>query len=270
MRLIRSNVSFILFLLSMPLCATNLPVEHESVRLLLAVEKSISESAWDKAQVQLGDLEKLDIDLPAKYHYFKGLAQNQMGDLKEAQVSLESYVIKAGSEGDFYTQALEMITEIDSAKKLVENMDDDKKTPEITASGDSYVQSLQALFLTDDPTKALILHANSLLTSHPYTGTRVKKQTTENGVVYRLSASALDLVVQEKRYIDGQPSLKVNKLNVSGIDPFIRYGCDAEEFACWILDPTDQYARWMIIDRDELVAQELAKALTKLIKAMQQ
>ena len=132
-----------------------------------------------------------------------------------------------------------------------------------------YIKSLQALYLTDDPVKALVMQINSLLSVHAYSGLRVKKAKARVGKVFSVSVNDNQLVLQEKNYESGYPSLTVTKLDVHGLDPFLRYECQKKKFVCSIYHPADTHLVWIVIDYDSLVAGELSEALTKLFQYLQ-
>lgn len=273
----RNYISSILFFFCLSfsysaVSATSLPAEHEATRLMIAVEKSIKESNWSKASFQLEELQNLKVDLPSKYHYFNGLVLAELGQFAAAQSSLEQYVVQAEEKGEYYVAALEQLTRIEELS--------DEELPSATrqasikpaddeTSSDGYIKSLQALYLTEDPVHALVLQINSLLSAHAYTGSRLKKSTERAGIIFSLSVSGRDILLQEKRYQGGQPELRVNKLNVLGLDPFLRSECSGNELMCWIYHPGNGYDQWVIIDRDEMVLNELVEAFSKLIRLMQ-
>ncbi len=253
--------------------ATGLPPEHEANRLMLAIEQSVNAGEWQKADAQMQALQALSRPLPEAFHFFAGRVNQALGSYEEAQANFETYVIEAGQEGNYYQQALLNITRIEELVLQQQEAEPVSEKAEIAPAqegrSDGYIKSLQALYLTDDPKKALLMQANSLLAAHAYTGSRVKSTERRSGVVYSLAIEGQDLMVQEKAYRDGQPTLKMVRFKVLGLDPFIRTGCSNDEYACWVYHPADKFERWLVIDRDEMVVQELSEALSKLILLMQ-
>lgn len=254
--------------------ASGLPAEHESVRLMLAVEAAVEGESWERAAQQLGQLQALDVGLPEAYYFYQGLVLFKRDNFPEAQKHLEQYVILAGSKGKHYPAALQLITRIEEAlakpKPAAETEPAAKTASAITSvRGEDYIQSLQKIYLTDNPVQALVMQVNSLLSAHAWSGSRVKKQNDRSGVVYSIEAKERDILVQEKRFENGQVLLKVVKLNVLGIDPFLRSECSIDESVCWIYDPVATHQRWIVIDRDELAVKELTDALSKLIVRLQ-
>ncbi len=252
--------------------ATGLPAEHEAARLLLAVESAVNNQHWERAASQLEKLRQLEVSVPHEAHYYEGVVRIQLKQYEPAQRSLEQYVVQSGKEGRHYLAALKLITQAEEARASSQATAAGQESvmPELTKqSGEGYIRSLQALYLTDDPVQALVMQVNSLLAAHPYTGSRIKKSKAHEGVSYQIGISERDLVVQEKAYEKGQATLKVSKLSVLGIDPFVRTGCSTEEFACWLYDPVNEHQRWILIDRDDIVVKELGDAMSKLIIHLQ-
>lgn len=262
----------ILLFASVKVLAANLPVEHEAMRLMLAVESSVNDEEWGKASQQLNALSLLDITPPDNFFYFNGLVNLKLNQLPESEKNLESYIIKEGSEGKYYVEALKLITEIDhqQASSPPPETTEAKSSSISSSEGRTgYIKSLQALYLTDDPVKALVMQINSLLSVHAYTGLRVKKANARSGVIYSVSANGGQLGLQEKNFDSGFPTLTATKLGVHGLDPFLKYQCKNQAAFCAIYHPADAHQIWIKIENDELVVRELTEALTKLIQYMQ-
>lgn len=272
-RIIMSGV-FVLMLPFSSLFASDLPVEHEVTRLLLAVESSLEDGQWLKAQSQLQSLSGLKVNLPEEFYYFNGLVMARQQQSAAALDNLERYVIDAGKDGAHYIEALKLITRLDDSLAKTESPPGSDKLVDkaviVGTERDGYIKSLQALYLTDDPVKALVMQINSLLSAHGYTGSRVIKAHSQARVSYSLSTSGRDLIVQEKNYNQGVPVLTMSKLSVLGVDPYLDYDCSATELACWINHPGNKRVKWLKIDRDEMVISELSSALSKLILKLQQ
>jgi len=270
---ISSVVVFAIFTFSFSVFATNLPPQHEAARLMLAIESSIKQAQWGKVEGQLDALSQLDVRLPAESLYFNGLLNMQLKHFQKAQNFLEEYVVRAGEAGEFYARALNLITRSEEQKnsaRATQNKEDSVKLSlSSNAERDGYIKSLQALYLTDSPEHALVMQINSLLAAHPYTGSRLKKSGVKQGIVYGFSVKDSTLVIQEKNYDQGLPTLSENSLNVLGQDPFLKFGCSSKEYTCWVYHPADKHQRWLKVDYDELVVSELSDALSKLIQLLQ-
>jgi hypothetical protein len=269
--MIKIALFFLIFACADALSA-NLPVEHESVRLMLAIESSVESSDWELAAQQLNALAALKTDLPDDYAYFNGLVNLKLNHFSESEKNLESYIVGVGQKGKHYVEALKLITLLGREEKNRPTLE----APEVESSSvlsseerSGYIKSLQALYLTDDPVKALVMQINSLLSVHAYTGLRVKKANVRTGLMYSVSVNDERLGLQEKNYESGFPSLTATKLDVHGLDPFLRYECKKQKFTCTIYHPADAHLVWIKIDNDDLVARELVEALTKLIQHLQ-
>lgn len=260
--------------------ASNLPPEHESARLLLVIEEAVNQGDWSLADSSLTEIASLQVDLPTPFFYYNGLVHSQLKRYEKAQRSLEHYAIKAGPSGAFYYESLRLLTSIENKLKDTQSSTElsrDGVSEESEASQsllvgedrDTYIQTLKALFLTDSAVEALLMQVNSLLSAHPYTGARLKKVSDKQGVKYQVSIQGNVIVLQETNYQAGFPSLSASRLEVSGIDPFITYQCNSKTISCWIYHPASTYDKWLTIDYDELAANELSQALTRLIQILQ-
>lgn len=278
----RLAVLCLLFCLTLPVAAlaSNLPPEHESARLLLVIEEAVNQGDWQLADTSLTQIASLEVDLPTPFFYYNGLVHFQLKSYEKAQRSLEHYVVNAGPSGGFYYESLRLLTSIESAsngslstssKLLTETHDKSSESPAvlINEDRDTYIQTLKALFLTDNSVQALVMQVNSLLSAHPFTGGRLKKASHKQGVKFRISIQGNVIILQETNYQDGFPSLSASRLEVSGLDPFITFECSSKTISCWLYHPASSHDVWLTIDNDELVADELSQALTRLIQFMQ-
>jgi hypothetical protein len=269
--MIKIALFFLLFASTGALSA-NLPVEHESVRLMLAVEASAQNEDWDKASQQLDALALLNIAPPEDYFYFNGLVNLKLNHLSVSEKNLESYIVTVGQKGKYYLEALKLITLLESEEfneVAPVTLELESSSMFSTEGRTGYIKSLQALYLTDDPVKALVMQINSLLSVHAYTGLRVKKANVRTGLMYSVSVNDGQLGLQEKNYESGFPRLTATNLDVHGLDPFLKYQCKKQELTCSIYHPADSHLVWIRIDHDDLVIRELVEALTKLIQYLQ-
>ncbi len=251
--------------------SSGLPAEHEAARLMLSLESLIEGEQWQAAGERLDSLKALEVDLESDFLFYNGLVLSRLGDYSGAVSNLEQYVVDAGKEGAFYSQALSTLTllEENAAADSAQPEAPVSVQPELKSNDDGYIKSLQALYLTSDPKSALVQQINSLLSSHPYTGTRVKKSRARQGVQYSLSVNGTELLLQERSYQNEQPMLQVKKLNVLGVNPFMDYGCSSSQFLCYLYHPSKANERWILVDRDNLVVSELSQAFSELIRLMQ-
>lgn len=254
---------------------SGLPPEHEVERLLLALKESVKHGEWPDASQHLSLMRELDVPQPKDSFYYEGLVKARLGDFHRARLVLERYVVNAGSDGQHYEDALKLITEAEQAERnAAESGHEKKAAPSLelidSSQRDGYIKSLQALYLTQDPVEALTMQVNSLLSAHPFTGSRIKKSGVKEGLVYQVDVVKGGLTLQEKSYQNGAPMLSATSIQVHGLDPFVGTACSHREYACWLLHPTNKHERWIKIDYDELVVDELREAMTKLLQSLQQ
>jgi hypothetical protein len=271
-----------LFCLCASVVASNLPPEHESARLLLVIEEAVSHDNWSLADENLSKMADLKVDLPIPFFFYNGWVHFKQERFEKAQRSLEHYVVKTGPSGAFYYDALRLLTSVErelndkagKAESSEVNLTTVDGSPQesllVNKERDSYVQSLQALFLTENPVQALVMQINSLLSSHPFTGSRLKKTSEKQGVKFQISIQNNLIILQEKNYQDGFPQLSAKKLEVSGLDPFVKFDCSSKDIACWLYHPSSSHEKWLLVDYDELVVSELSQSFTRLIQLLQQ
>tara|TARA_R110001592_G_scaffold68269_5_gene209152 strand:+ start:1792 stop:2643 length:852 start_codon:yes stop_codon:yes gene_type:complete len=265
--------------------SSSLPPEHESARLLLVVEEAVTNNNWSLADENLSKMADLQVELPVPFFFYNGWVHFKQERFAKAQRSLEHYVVKVGHSGAFYSDALRLLTSVEnslsnesrkaangqlSSKGVGSGEDDSQEPLLVNKERDAYVQSLKALFLTDNPVQALVMQINSLLSAHPFTGSRLKKADDKQGVKFQISIQDNLIVLQEKNYDGGFPKLSANRLEVNGMDPFIRFDCSNKDISCWLYHPSDTHEKWIIVDNDELVVRDLSQAFTRLIQLLQQ
>lgn len=278
----RLAISIFSILFSLYAWSSSLPPEHESARLLLVIEEAVGQQNWQLADESLSKMADLQVELPVPFFFYNGWVNFKQSRLEKAQRSLEHYVVKAGSSGAFYYDALRLLTSIEESLLVVKpaaissgesQSEGESITEQPLLDGqdrDAYVQSLKALYLTDNSINALVMQINSLLSAHSFTGSRVKKVSEKQGVKFQISIQNNVIVLQEKNYQDGFPQLTATRFEMSGVDPFVKFECSGREMMCWILDPAGLHTRWLYFDNDSLVAGELSQAITKLIQLLQQ
>lgn len=253
--------------------AAALPPEHEANRLLLLIEQQISDAQWEKASENLERMGALQIKLPVVYEFYRGKVYLQQGLPEKAQHALEDYVVQAGVEGTYYKQALQLISKAEAAVSVtpaVAEITSPHTDAQALKSNDDYVASLQKLFLTNDPKQALLLRINGILLAHAYQGTRIRHKERSTGAEYKLSIDGRDFLIQEKIFhTKGAPEIKLQRLRLDGVDPYVRYGCDYERYMCWVYHPVHQYDRWLLVDSAEAETKELVEAITRLIRLVQ-
>ena len=113
--------------------AMALPPEMEADRLLLSAAKHLGSP---EATEEFKKIRELNIELPTNYYYYYGKHQYETVNLEEANKNIEKYLEKAGRDGQFYKDSLEMITAIEEEqKRLARFVDHGNGTITDTKSG---------------------------------------------------------------------------------------------------------------------------------------
>ncbi|WP_404361715.1 tetratricopeptide repeat protein [Marinobacter sp.] len=259
--------------------AMALAPEHEVRRLMLATESAVENQRWDEASGFLNRLQGLDAEKPDAYLYYRGRVMAQAGLYAEARSALENYIGSAGSDGQYYTDALKLITDIEQKQKA----DEDKTAAGdgngqpiamIEPAGGDSVDRLRQLYLADSDAQALEIHLNTLL---ELTGWREDERVVRVGqppdILYRVSADAGRISIQETRRAgatgDAQRRLSVQTLSVYGIDPDVKWDCRGTgEPLCRVYDPRDGSRLFQLAyDRDRVA--QVARTLGQLIRTLQ-
>lgn len=247
---------------------------HEADRLILAAEEAIAANNYSQAAEHLEKARQLGISLPAEYDFFQGKLLHQRDEPARARSHLESYADQAGSGGEYYREALSLITDIEQQRSQAKQgaTGSAEGTAELSWADNQrhYVEEIQELYKSSDASKALIQHINNLLKFYAYgderiiaasrmaTPSRHRIHTSDRGEIVSFSKFGLaeDEPFREKRF------------TVYGIDPYVEHQCDRSSASCWVLHPVTS-ERWLQIVQNEDVAAELSKAFSQLIKRMQ-
>lgn len=256
--------------------AMALEPEHEVRRLMLATESAVQAGNWAEASDYLSRLQQMESEKPANYLYFRGRVMLESGHFNAARSALESYVSEAGSEGEHYTPALEMITRIETARKGARSAAGQAagSPPEpvavIEPAGEASVDRLRELYLADSDAQALVMHLNTLLDGAGWTADqRIKRLDRPADLSYQVSRMNDSLNIQEtRRDTSGRVTHKTESLGVFGVNTSINWDCEPAAAACWIYDPRDG-SRLMQLAEKHGVAAEVARTLGKLIRTMQ-
>lgn len=254
--------------------ATALEPEHEVRRLMLATESAVQAGSWGDASEYLNRLQQMESQKPADYLYFRGRVMLESGHFNAARSALEGYVSEAGSEGEYYTHALEMITRIEAARKGSGAGQAAGSSPEpvavIEPAGEASVARLRELYLADSDAEALVMHLNTLLDGAGWTADqRIKRLDRPADLSYQVNRMNDSLNIQEsRRDTSGRVTFKTESLSVFGINTSVNWDCEPAAAACWIYDPRDG-SRLMQLAEKHGVAAEVARTLGKLIRTMQ-
>src|SRR5690606_23957060 len=93
--------------------AQALKPSHEADRLIMAAQDAIAADDYVQAERYLEEANALGIDLPPDYDFLYGRVLYQQNELQQARTQLEQYVDATGNGGEYYREALMLITEIE-------------------------------------------------------------------------------------------------------------------------------------------------------------
>ena len=263
-------------LLLLPGASQALKPEHEGARLLLAAEQAIEQKNFAKAKGFLRQAENLSIPLAAEFHYYKGRVLASDGRRREARRQFEIYVDRAGSEGNYYKDALRQITRIEARAPAQTAAAAPKAEISWSARpGDSYTERLQMLYRASTPVEALVTHVNKLLDFYAYGDPRITAANRiKNPTKHSIRVSQRGEIISLSQRTAGaksspqNPLAKEERFAVFGVNPYLEHRCDSATASCWILHPNSE-DDWLQIVQSRTAVDELSKALTQLIKQLQ-
>ncbi|MDX1633834.1 MAG: hypothetical protein R3280_04310 [Marinobacter sp.] len=257
--------------------AQALAPEHETRRLMIATEQAIKEQRWGDAGQFLNRLQGLDSEKPPAYLYYRGRVMLQSGLLTEAREALEGYIQSAGAEGEFYTDALELITEVEQQQKTASERAPtqpagSEQVAVIEPANSDSLSRLRQLYLADSDAEALVIHTNTLLElAGWHKDQRIVRAGALPDILYRVSAENGQINIQESRLVEGENArrrLSVQTMSVYGVNPNVRWECPGVDPTCWIYDPRDG-SRLLKLAADRERVAELARTLGQLIRTLQ-
>lgn len=266
------------FLLFSAPAAYSLPPEIEVDRLILAAKEKLAVQDFSAARQYLERVAPLNVQPPAEYYLLYGRVYYQADAWAQAKAHYEKYVEMVGKDGESYEQSLKLITELE---ETLAERPETSASPEASSTaialpekqGVKYDQRVAELYLDPSLTQSLVTHVNSLFKSYRYVAGKIKNPERNDYVDFKLSLNKNRELVLTRRDVNqegGGPvsELSVSRLSAFGIDPNIEYRCSKETDSCTIKHPLDQ-REWIKISRDEHGAEEISKALTRLLKALQ-
>ncbi|WP_421840688.1 hypothetical protein [Marinobacter algicola] len=272
----RSVSGFMVASLLMAGQVSALEPKHETRRLMLATEEAVSAESWGEAGEYLNRLQQLEGEKPANYFYFRGRVMLESDHYNEAQAALEKYVSLAGSEGEHYTDALKLITNVEKARQQEganannNGAVDPAPVAIIEPSNEQSLGKLRELYLADSNADALVIHANTLLDVAGWReDQRILRLDRPADVSYRIERLNDTISFQESRREPGGRVVKTTEsMGVFGVNPQIEWNCESSTASCWIYDPRDG-SRLMKLSPDRERAEEIARTLGRLIRTMQ-
>lgn len=135
-----------------------------------------------------------------------------------------------------------------------------------------YLADLQRLYLAKSERAALLEHCNQLLQTYALRAGYQVGQAAPRDLFYQLSLGGPGelLLREESRGQQGTDiSVRNRSLSVFGLDPYIRYDCPLSGIRCVLHNPADGTPLLSVL-RDQQGAEELAKALSFLLRNLQQ
>ena len=256
--------------LTLNISAAPLSPEHEVRRLVMAVDTAITESRWDDASRYLARLQTLDSPKPAEFQFFRGKVMLQASQLNEAQAALEAYVNQASADGQYYDQALQLITQVEDRQLSRPEEREAKPVATIEPAQRVDTKALQSLYLEDSEQGALIAHLNSLLSLNAWQPGPIIRNKPSEGVRYQLDVGADKTLQVQEAILDHEdgPILRASSLSVFGINPAVSHACFESDNSCWLYDPRDN-SRWLRLANRPEPAAETARMLSELIRNLQ-
>ncbi|MDY6798240.1 MAG: hypothetical protein SVX28_05770 [Pseudomonadota bacterium] len=253
--------------------AAALAPEHEVRRLMLATEEAVTSEQWGEAAGYLNRLQQLEADRPASYLFFRGKVMLQSAHYNEARSALEGYIKDAGTDGQYYREALQLITRIEKARKEAERASangqgESEPVAVIRPAGEETLDSLRKLYLADTDREALVMHLNSLLQLAGWRQNQtVAMLDAPPDIAYRVSVTGGTIQIQEARREQGDRiNHDTETLDVFGVNPQVRWDCQSG--TCWIYDPRNG-DRLMQLSGNAERASEIARNLGRLIRTLQ-
>lgn len=264
--------------LAMPAAGQSLRPSHEADRLLMATEQAFADGNYNQAEEHLNQVNRLGVSPPLEYEYLYGKLLSHRKRYPEARTHLEAYVNRAGREGVFYRDALALITDIEKqssyrqqAPQTQARAADAKSDLQWSSSSREYIERIQKLYNSNDAKAALTLHVNNLLKFYAYGDERViagsRLGTPSRHQIFTTPEG--ELVSVNKVGGSKDDPYREDRFPVFGVNPYLSYQCNYGSASCWILHPVTS-ERWLQIVENEEAAEELAKAMSELLKNMQQ
>lgn len=133
-----------------------------------------------------------------------------------------------------------------------------------------YLAELRSLYLTSNERDALLAHSNALLKTYGLRAAYQVGQANPEDLDYRVSVGAPGelRIREERRDASGNVAVRNRGFSVFGLDPYIQYHCPPQGVACVLHSPAGGDP-WLTILRDPKGAEELAKALSFLLRNLQ-
>lgn len=275
-RRVRRLLPTTLLLLWLTPTAWSLQAEHEAERLLMAADEAFSNSQYNQAADYLSSVRRLGIVPPPEYNYYYGKLLLHDKRYAEARNHLENYVNSQGSAALHYREALGLITDIEKQRngRPSSSSGANRGKAEIKWSNndnEKYISHLEDIYAVDDPISALTKHINSLLQFYAYGDDRIiaasRFGTPSRHRIY--TSSRGEIVSMNKIGAADNIPFTEDRFSVYGVNFQVAYRCQRASSSCWLLHPVTS-ERWLQIVYNTEAATELSKAVSQLIRQMQQ
>lgn len=274
---------FLLVLSSQLWSSTRLPGVIELDRYLVEARRLIDERDFTRALTWLGKAEQLQLALPPEFHYLKGRSLLASNRHQAALDSLVTYLNHTGRTGDFYKEALMMITAAEkqtptlkkeTTQETTQNKTDSplpkKPQPVATAPKPTAVTAptpatdtlkrQRQRAATYQPVQDKI---NQLLSSNAiYERHGIDRPT----LVYSIRADygATLVVIRSEDGMEGLERTSYN-LAINQIPDRVTADCSWLEQRCWISHPLKPQ-RWLEINYNEAARDLLVTELESLVR----
>ena len=116
----------VFFILSFNSYSNELGAAQKADLLLLKAKKAIDSKSYEKAVVIFDELHSLDLDIPSSSYFFYAKSLNETQNYEKALRILTLYINTVGRDGDFYSDALELIIDIEDKIQIAKKAHSEK------------------------------------------------------------------------------------------------------------------------------------------------
>jgi len=268
------------------LSAATIPPEMEAARLILAAKSALDNQQLTEAQDYLTRAQALNTPLTHSFYFYQGKVSFLKSELKQAQQQLIKFAQQIKPDDLHYEETLALLTEIEK-QSSIEKTPTQPPKPQIEWHSEKavspYIERLKNLYLTDQGKDALEQHINDLLRAYPFrqapaniipgnNATRNSKrvqhqtyniQTTRQGAIKTHLTTHRPNATPNKNV-----ELNISEISVYGLHHRIGFKCNDINQSCWLKNPINNSV-WLKLGNNQPAAQELAKAMSHLVKVMQ-
>lgn len=250
----------------------------EADRLLLEAEDLIEQKKYSQAQDSLSKARTLRRELPSQFYFLQGQVSQALNQPARALSAFETFIEQAGRNAPEYFETLRLITDLKNQLKQPKSASNTKQTPKAELiwsdqqlSSDDYYEYLQFLYQTDDILAAITQHINNLLSFYQYGDTSILSSSRIEGAHrHSISVKLPDTVITSTQDLNHRKKLTTNeRFSVYGLNPYLKYTCSLQNASCRLFHPKTGLT-WLEISDNEPAAQELTRAISSLMRYLQQ